>query len=65
VVELVVAETAKRERERKNCRNGGQRGWFLANFGLDFLLSQTLKSTSIYRRWKRAVLSIPGENCSH
>jgi hypothetical protein len=56
VVELVVAETAKRERERKNCRNEGQRGWFLADFGLDFLLSQTLKSTSIYRQIRPRII---------
>jgi len=53
----------ERERE-KNCRNQGWRGWFLADFRPDFLLSQTLKSTSIYRWWKRAILSILGKNYS-
>jgi hypothetical protein len=52
---------AERERERKNCRNGGQGGWFLADFELDFLLPRAMKSTSIYRWWKRAILSSPGK----
>jgi len=47
----------RREREIKNCKNGGQRGWFLADFEPNFLLPQAMKSTSIYRRWKRAILS--------
>jgi hypothetical protein len=61
-----VAGTAERERERerRNCRNRGWRGWFLANFGPDFLLPQTLTSTSIYRRGKRAILSTLRKNFS-
>jgi hypothetical protein len=39
-------------------------GWFFAIFGLDFLLPQTIKSTSIYRRWKRAILSTMEKNFS-
>jgi hypothetical protein len=35
---------------------------FWADFGLDFLLSQAMKSTSIYRRWKRAILSTQWKN---
>jgi len=51
-----------RERERKNnCRNGGQRGWFLADFEPEFLLPQNMKSTSIYRQL-RAILSSRGKN---
>ena len=47
-----------REREgKRDCRNGAVRGWFFVNFGLDFLLPQAINSTSIYRRWKRAILS--------
>jgi hypothetical protein len=53
-----VAGTAGRE---KNCKNGAK-GWFLADFGPDFLLPQAMKSTSIYRRLKRAILSSPGKN---
>jgi hypothetical protein len=57
-----VAGTA--ERERTNCRNQGWRGWFLADFRLDFLLPQTLTSTSIYKRGKRAILSTLRKNSS-
>ena len=57
-----VAGTA--ERERTNCRNQGWRGWFLADFRLDFLLPQTLTSTSIYKRGKRAILSTLRKNFS-
>jgi hypothetical protein len=54
----------ERERERRNCRNQGWRGWFLADFGPDFLIPQTLTSTSIYRRGKRANLSTLRKNFS-
>ena len=58
---MVVAEGhgGERERERKEREIAklGKMAGFLADFGSDFLLIQTLKSTSIYRRWKRAVLS--------
>jgi hypothetical protein len=39
MVELVVAGTAKRERERKNCRNGGSWAdfWLTLNLIFPFL----------------------------
>ena len=51
------------EREREGGRNREEAG-FLAYFGPDLLLPQTLKSTFIYRRWKRAILSTLGKNFS-
>jgi hypothetical protein len=55
----------RREREREREREGG-RNWeeadFMAYFGPSFLLPQGLKSTSIYRRWKWAILSTLGKN---
>jgi hypothetical protein len=36
----------------------------LAYFGPDVLLPQAMKSTSIYRRWKRAILSTLEKNFS-
>jgi hypothetical protein len=49
----------ERERERKETIivETRENDWFLADFGPDFLLSQAMKSTSIYKRWKRAILS--------
>jgi len=48
-------EREKRERwlEEKNMGEAA----FLAYFGPDFLLPRAIKSTSIYRRWKRAIFS--------
>jgi len=40
----------------------GQRGWFLANFGPDFLLLQAINSASIYRWLKRVILSLQEKN---
>jgi len=51
----------ERQGEKKTAKTG-QKGWFLADFGPDFLLPQAMKSTSIYRRLKRAILSSPGKN---
>jgi hypothetical protein len=31
--------------------------WWSANFILEFLHAQAMKSTSIYRRWKMVILS--------
>jgi hypothetical protein len=61
------AEEAAGERERRENvgwkKNRGEAG-FLAYFGPDFLLPQAIKSTSIYRRWKREILSTLEKNCS-
>jgi hypothetical protein len=54
----------EREGEERKITETGKNGWFLADFGSDFLLFRTLKSTSIYRRWKRAILSTLGKNFS-
>jgi len=37
-------------------------GWFFTIFGPDFLLPQAMKSTSIYKWWKRVILSTQGKN---
>jgi len=53
------------ERERKKkCAATGRKTGFLADFGPDFSLSQDIKSTSIYRRWKRAIFSTLEKNFS-
>jgi hypothetical protein len=66
MVELVVVALiggwngGEREGEKKLQKRGAG-GWFLADFEPDFLLPRAMKSTSIYRRWKRAILSSPGK----
>jgi hypothetical protein len=60
VRESVERETCCRKRKKKTREEAG----FFVNFGLDFLLHQAINSASIYRRWKRAILSIPGKNFS-
>jgi hypothetical protein len=57
---LVVAGMAERERERKKTAETRQRGWFLADFGPDFLLPRAINSASIYSRWKRVISYAPG-----
>jgi len=63
------AEEAAGEREREERtlvgrkKNRGEAA-FLAYFGPDFLLPQAIKSTSIYRRWKREILSTMEKNFS-
>jgi hypothetical protein len=51
----------KKEKQRESCRNREEAD-FLAYFGPDFLLSQAMKSTFIYRRWKRAIISTLEKN---
>ena len=55
-VKVVVMAEEEAEREKKVAETG-KKLIFLAYFGPDFLLLQAMKSTSIYRRWKRAILS--------
>jgi len=50
----------REERGREKLQKQGNGGWFFVNFGLDFLLPQAMRSTSIYRSWKRAILSSQG-----
>jgi len=55
LVRVMVAEGAAenekedRERDDRKKRNTGEGGWFFVNFGLDFLHTHAMKSTSIYR----------------
>jgi hypothetical protein len=56
-------EKGERERRQKKKKNRGG-GWFFFDFGPNFLLPQAIKSTSIYRRWKRAILSTMEKNFS-
>jgi hypothetical protein len=62
----VAEEAAGREREERTLAGRKNRGEadFLAYFRPDFLLPQAIKSTSIYRRWKRAILSTMEKNLS-
>jgi hypothetical protein len=61
-VRMLVAEghDGEREIEERNftmvTKNSGS--WFFGDFGLDFLLPQAMKSTSIYRGWKRIVSAL-------
>ena len=53
---VLVAE--KKRRKTEGCC------WFFVNFGLNFLLPQAIQSTSIYRRWERAIFSTLEKNFS-
>jgi hypothetical protein len=57
-VEVEVAKKAM-EREGKRKDHSGNKtreeAIFFADFGPDFLLSQTMESTRIYRKWKRDI----------
>ena len=58
----------RRERERQKDKESGRNregADVLDYFGPHFLSLQSIKSTSIYRRWKRAILSILRKNFSH
>jgi len=52
----------KKKQKKKICSGKREEGCFLAYFGPNFLLPQTMKSTSIYRRWKKEILSTQGKN---
>jgi hypothetical protein len=54
-----VAGKAERECKEK-LQKRGQKGWFMADFGPNFLLAQVINEASIYRRWKRVISSTPG-----
>ena len=53
----------KKEEEEKSTAIG-RKCWFLADFGPEFLPPKIVKSDSIYRLWKREILSMLGKNCS-
>jgi len=53
----VAEEERRRNKRRKFAAGIGRKAGFLAYFGPDFLLPQAIKSTSIYRRWKRVISS--------
>jgi hypothetical protein len=59
-------QRGEREREERTLAGRKNKGEAdcLAYFGLDVLLPQAMKSTSIYRRWKRAILSTLEKNFS-
>jgi hypothetical protein len=66
VMRVVVAEDHGGERKKKKkCAETGRKTGFLADFGPDFLLPQAIKSTFIYRRWKRAILYTIKKHFSH
>jgi hypothetical protein len=53
----VAEEKRRRNRRRKSTAGIGRKAGFLAYFGPDFLLPHAIKSTSIYRWWKRVISS--------
>jgi hypothetical protein len=67
VESLGAEDTVKRENREENVGWVPGNGWFFffVDFGPHFLHAQAMKSTSIYRRWKRVILSTQGKNCSH
>lgn len=56
-MESSTAKDAVERERKKKCAETGRKIGFLAQFGPDFILHQAIKSASIYRRWKRAILS--------
>jgi len=63
LVVVAVEGERKTEKQRESGRNWEEAD-FLAYFGPDFFLPQAIKSTSIYRRWKRAIFSTLEKNYS-
>ena len=74
---LTAEEERRRRKSTAGRRRRGRRGegkkrklqkpgrsWFFGLFWTRFLLFQAMKSTSIYRRWKRAILSTWRKNFS-
>ena len=57
MVEMVVGRPVMRVVVAESHGGESRKTGFLADFGPDFLLFQAMKATSIYRRWKRAILS--------
>jgi hypothetical protein len=58
----VVGRESKKKKE--NLQKLGENAGFLADFGLEYLPPQIIKSDSIYRKWKRAILSTLWKNYS-
>jgi hypothetical protein len=52
------------ERKERKIAETRKMAAFLAYIGPDFLLPQAIKSTSIYRRWKREIFSTMKKNFS-
>jgi hypothetical protein len=50
--------SGERKRRERDVGWKNWEGWFLANFGLDFLHTQAMKSTVIFRGWRREVFSL-------
>jgi hypothetical protein len=57
MVRVLVAEGHGGERRSRWKQNQGEIDFFFINFGPDFLLPQTMKSTPIYKGWKMDILS--------
>jgi len=59
-------ERMNRERDmiKKKRRKTREEGCFCSEFGLQFLHAQNMKSTPIYRGWKRVILSSLGKSFS-
>jgi hypothetical protein len=53
-----------RKKKKKNLQKLGEDAGFLADFGPESFFSQIIKSDSIYRKWKRAILSTLWKNYS-
>jgi len=65
VESLGAEDTVKREEREENIGWEPGNDWFFADFRLHFLYAQAMKSTFIYRRWKRVILSTQEKNYSH
>jgi hypothetical protein len=50
----------KKKQKKKICSGEREEGWFFGLFGPNCLLPQAMKSTFIYRRWKRVISYEPG-----
>jgi hypothetical protein len=53
-----------RKKKKKNLQKLGEDAGFLADFGPELFPPQIIKSDSIYRKWKRAILSTLWKNYS-
>jgi hypothetical protein len=61
VLPVIAAVEAGVGSKGRNLQKLGENAGFLADFGPDFLLPQVFNRDSIYRRCKRAILSILGK----
>jgi hypothetical protein len=59
---VLVWEKEDEEETRLVGKKNGVKANFLANFTPNFIAPQYSKSTSIYKEWKRNILSLSGTN---